>query len=66
MTPKMPSDPRNTLIRSGPAAEPGDRPSSMSPVGVATRIPVTIESKRPLPAEFCPDDRAAAKPPIVA
>lgn len=66
MTPKAPSEPRISWRRSGPAAERGARPVSMVPSGVARVRPSTISSKRPYPADACPLERAAAKPPMVA
>ena len=50
----------------GPAADAGARPRSSTPAGVTTRRPRTMSSKRPYPAESCPEDRVAAKPPMVA
>jgi hypothetical protein len=66
ITPKAPSEPSSSCRRSGPAADLGARPISRSPVGVATRRPSTISSKRPFPADAWPLERVAAKPPRLA
>ena len=65
-TPKAPSDPISHCRRSGPAADAGARPASITPIGVTTVSPRTISSKRPYPAEACPDERVIAYPPRVA
>ena len=59
-TPNVPSDPRSHCRRSGPAAEAGARPASITPTGVTTVNPRTISSKRPYPAELWPEDRVMA------
>ncbi len=66
MIPNTPSEPISSCRRSGPAADSGARPRSSTPAGVTARSPRTMSLNRPYPAEFWPDDRVAAKPPMVA
>ena len=66
MIPNTPSEPISSCRRSGPAADSGARPRSSTPAGVTARSPRTMSLKRPYPAESWPDDRVAAKPPMVA
>ena len=59
-TPNAPSEPSSHCRRSGPAADAGARLASIAPTGVTTVSPRTISSKRPYPAELCPDERVMA------
>jgi hypothetical protein len=44
MTPRIPSDPRNSRSGDGPAPDPGSRRLSTTPAGVTTRIVSTKSS----------------------
>ncbi len=66
MTPSVPSEPRNIIVRSGPDAWRGTGSVRMiSPVGVTTSSDITMSSILPYFVERTPVPRCARKPPIV-